>query len=263
MSEPAASNTECRSLRPRLQGREPAPVIRQPGAALVEEDQPERVGEAQVKVAPARIPPDVAEVRHVVGHVHQVERPAADDLIRNRDATAPGIPRLRLHDVSVSQIPAPDTTAVVSHATIAAEVRPRPGTRKSETSTASSRPARGLSRLRVRRASRRQASAGAAPSTGATIDLDFGNISGSTVPDGSGNANDGTGKKGAVGSETSWSPTTTPDSQGNPAVVFDGTQKERIEIPNSRREPRCRSLLHPRAVHAEPVGGYRSRTPTL
>ncbi len=74
--------------------------------------------------------------------------------------------------------------------------------------------------------------AGAAQSTGATIDLDFGNISGSTVPDGSGNANDGAGKKGAVGSEASWSPTTTVDSQGNPAVVFDGTQKERVEIPN-------------------------------
>ena len=69
--------------------------------------------------------------------------------------------------------------------------------------------------------------------TGAIIDLDFGNISGSTVPDASGSANDGVGKKGAVGSQTSWSPTTTPDSQGTPAVVFDGTQKERIEIPNT------------------------------
>ena len=69
--------------------------------------------------------------------------------------------------------------------------------------------------------------------TGAIIDLDFGNISGSTVPDASGSANDGVGKKGAAGSQTSWSPTTTPDSQGTPAVVFDGTQKERIEIPNT------------------------------
>ena len=73
----------------------------------------------------------------------------------------------------------------------------------------------------------------ASPATGAIIDLDFGNISGSTVPDGSGNANDGMGKKGAVGSETTWSPGTTTDSQGNPAVVFDGTQKERVEIPNT------------------------------
>jgi hypothetical protein len=64
------------------------------------------------------------------------------------------------------------------------------------------------------------------------IDLDFLNISGSTVPDASGNANYGAGKKGAIGSETSWSPGTAADSQGNTAVVFDGTQKERIEIPN-------------------------------
>jgi hypothetical protein len=74
--------------------------------------------------------------------------------------------------------------------------------------------------------------ADASPATGPVIDLDFGHISGSTVPDGSGNANDGAGKKGAVGSETSWSPTTTTDSQRNTAVVFAGAQKERIEIPN-------------------------------
>ncbi len=67
---------------------------------------------------------------------------------------------------------------------------------------------------------------------GPIIDLDFLNISGSTVPDRSGNANDGEGKKGAIGFETSWSPSTVADSQGNTAVVFDGTQQERIEIPN-------------------------------
>lgn len=64
------------------------------------------------------------------------------------------------------------------------------------------------------------------------IDLDFWNISGTTVPDRSGHANDGVGKKGAVGFETNWSPTTTTDAQGNAAVVFNGTQKQRIEIPN-------------------------------
>jgi hypothetical protein len=68
--------------------------------------------------------------------------------------------------------------------------------------------------------------------TGPIIDLDFLNISGSTVPDKSGNANYGVGEKGAVGLETSWSPSTALDSQGNAAVVFDGTQMERIEIPN-------------------------------
>ena len=66
----------------------------------------------------------------------------------------------------------------------------------------------------------------------AIIDLDFVHISGSTVPDASGNANGGVGKKGAVGSETSWSPGTRTDAQGNTAVVFAGAQKERIEIPN-------------------------------
>lgn len=64
------------------------------------------------------------------------------------------------------------------------------------------------------------------------VDLDFWNISGTTVPDRSGHANDGAGKKGAVGFETNWSPRTTTDAQGNAAIVFDGAQKQRIEIPN-------------------------------
>ena len=64
------------------------------------------------------------------------------------------------------------------------------------------------------------------------VDLDFLNISGATVPDSSGHANDGVGRKGAVGFETSWSPGTTTDSQGNTAVVFDGAQMQRIAIPN-------------------------------
>jgi len=68
--------------------------------------------------------------------------------------------------------------------------------------------------------------------TAPIIDLDFLNTSGPTVPDRSGNANDGAGRKGDIGAETSWSPTTTRDSQGNAAVVVDGTQKQRIEIPN-------------------------------
>ena len=73
---------------------------------------------------------------------------------------------------------------------------------------------------------------GVAAPTGAIIDLDFGHISGSTVPDASGHANGGAGKKGSVGSQTSWSPGTRTDSQGSTAVVFAGRQKERIEIPN-------------------------------
>src|SRR5512134_1830249 len=53
--------------------------------------------------------------------------------------------------------------------------------------------------------------------TGPIIDLDFWNISGPTVPDRSGNANDGAGKKGDIGFETSWNPSTVPDSLGNAA----------------------------------------------
>ena len=68
--------------------------------------------------------------------------------------------------------------------------------------------------------------------TAPIVDLDFLNISGVTVPDSSGHANDGVGKKGAVGFETSWNPSTAADTQGNVAVVFDGTQMQRIEIPN-------------------------------
>ncbi|MFL5458167.1 MAG: LamG-like jellyroll fold domain-containing protein [Myxococcales bacterium] len=76
-----------------------------------------------------------------------------------------------------------------------------------------------------------QAAVAAVPA-GNIIDLGFGSISGSTVPDRSGAGNDGAGKKGAIGSETAWNPGTTTDSQGDPAVVFDGAQKERIEIPD-------------------------------
>ena len=73
-----------------------------------------------------------------------------------------------------------------------------------------------------------QASLAAAP----IVDLDFLNISGATVPDSSGHANDGAGRQGAVGFETSWTPSTTSDSQGNTAVVFNGAQMQRIAIPN-------------------------------
>jgi len=67
------------------------------------------------------------------------------------------------------------------------------------------------------------------------IDLDFPHTSGPSVPDRSGSGNAGAGKKGPVGSETSWSPTTTTDAQGATAVVFAGRQKQRIEIPNRMR----------------------------
>jgi hypothetical protein len=76
-------------------------------------------------------------------------------------------------------------------------------------------------------------SAAGVPPTAPIIDLNFGNISGTTVPDASGNANNGAGKMGVVGSETDWNPSTTRDSLGNPAAVFDGTQEQRIEIPDT------------------------------
>lgn len=41
---------------------------------------------------------------------------------------------------------------------------------------------------------------------GHVFDLDFGEISGSTMPDRSGNANDGTGQMGAVGAVSVWNP---------------------------------------------------------
>lgn len=76
------------------------------------------------------------------------------------------------------------------------------------------------------------AGAGASVPAGGIVDLNFGGISGSTVPDESGAGNDGVGKKGAIGAETAWSPGTITDSQGDPAATFDGAQKERIEIPD-------------------------------
>jgi hypothetical protein len=72
----------------------------------------------------------------------------------------------------------------------------------------------------------------AIPATGPIIDLDFAHISGSAVPDASGNTNGGAGKKGAVGLETSWRPGTRTDSHGTTAVIFAGRLKERIEISN-------------------------------
>jgi hypothetical protein len=76
------------------------------------------------------------------------------------------------------------------------------------------------------------AAADVALAAGPIIDLDFSNIAGPTVPDRSGNGNDGAGRMGDIGSESSWNPGTGSDSQGNAAVIIDGTQKERIEIPN-------------------------------
>ena len=67
---------------------------------------------------------------------------------------------------------------------------------------------------------------------GPIVDLDFANISGSTVPDASGYASDGGGLAGPVGSESVWNPPMTTDSLGQPSVAFDGTQDERIEIPD-------------------------------
>jgi hypothetical protein len=88
-------------LHSRLERGELPAVIGEAGASLVEQDQPERSGQPPVEVAPARIAPDVAEVRHVVRHVDEVGLPVADDLVGDRDAAGAGIARLRLHPRSL------------------------------------------------------------------------------------------------------------------------------------------------------------------
>ena len=81
-------------LHPRLERRELAAVVGQPRAALVEQDQPKRPRQPQVEVAPARILPPVDEIRHVIGHVHEVGVSLAHDLVGDRDTAATRIPDL-------------------------------------------------------------------------------------------------------------------------------------------------------------------------
>jgi hypothetical protein len=64
-----------------------AAVVGQPGSALVEQDQAERAREQRVEVAPAGLLPAVDEV----------DVSFADDLVRDRDAAAPGVLDLVFH----------------------------------------------------------------------------------------------------------------------------------------------------------------------
>jgi hypothetical protein len=67
------------------------PVVGQPGASLVEQDQAEPLRQRLVEAAPTWIAHRKHEVRHVVGHVDEVDVALAQHLIRDGDATAPGI----------------------------------------------------------------------------------------------------------------------------------------------------------------------------
>jgi hypothetical protein len=74
------------------------PVIGQARATLVEQDQSERAREALVERAPMRGLPAIDEVRHEVGHIHEIDLALTDDLVRDRDATAAHVPDPILHD---------------------------------------------------------------------------------------------------------------------------------------------------------------------
>ena len=90
-------------LHPRLQCRELAAVIGQPGASLVEQDQPKRPRQAQVEVAPTWVLPRKDQVRHETRHVHEVGLAASKYLIGDRRAAIADVAGLRLHRRSVSR----------------------------------------------------------------------------------------------------------------------------------------------------------------
>ena len=98
-------------LHPGLECRELTAVVRQPGAALVEHDQPKGPSETLIEIAPRRILPPIDQVRPKFGHEHKVDIPIADDLIRNSDATTPRVPDIRPHDIRRHDGIVPETKA--------------------------------------------------------------------------------------------------------------------------------------------------------
>ena len=66
-------------------------------APLVEEDQPERLRQPLVERTQVRDLPAVDEVGDPAGHVEQVGLALPDDLVRDRDATAPRISNVERH----------------------------------------------------------------------------------------------------------------------------------------------------------------------
>ena len=94
IGRPRRVENRVQVLHPRLQRRELAAVIGETGSPLVEQDQPERTGEAEVEVAPPWILPPVHEVRGPLGHVHEVDVAFAHHLVGDRDSTVARVPDL-------------------------------------------------------------------------------------------------------------------------------------------------------------------------
>jgi hypothetical protein len=72
-------------------------MVGQPGAALVEQDQPERAREALVERSQKLRLPAVNEIRHPIGHVDEIHVALTDHLVRDRDAAVVRIPDRFLH----------------------------------------------------------------------------------------------------------------------------------------------------------------------
>ena len=86
-------------------------MVRQPGTALVEQDQPKRTPETLVEIPPWRILPPVDQVRPEFGDEDKIDIPIADDLVRDSDPVAPCVPDIRPNDVRRHDGIVPDTKA--------------------------------------------------------------------------------------------------------------------------------------------------------
>ena len=75
--------------------------VGEPGAALVEDDQPCERREPPAKGRLERIVPGELDVRGPARHEHEVDGPVADHLVGDVDVAALGVPGLRRHCVSV------------------------------------------------------------------------------------------------------------------------------------------------------------------
>ena len=84
-------------LHPRLEGSELPAVIRQPRPTLVEENQPKRLGELLVEVAPVPRLPAVDEVRDEIGDIREVGLAFAQELVGDRDATVSHVSDISCH----------------------------------------------------------------------------------------------------------------------------------------------------------------------
>jgi len=65
------------------------------------------------------------------------------------------------------------------------------------------------------------------------LQFSFEGITNQVVTDQTGNGNNGTGQKGAIGAATNWTPPTSTDPGGGMAALFTGTQFDRIEVTNN------------------------------